>query len=726
MLLFPGISPKVIVRLLFPFVFSIIAITAVVIAYMQFSDDIYSQIALLEQERIKRTAESIIAVFLNSDVSCEIFNTRQSSEFVYTELKPELLGSFNLTEFSIVSPINDTAPDGYPFEEISLAESSVRNGTPAIQYLGTGKENGLLLFYPVTDSNSNTSIARMVFSNIQGNNIQTSKYSILFVSASALILLIIPGLLIKLAGLRRQIEKNGFYQSETLGNTDSSTEITDVNICPSSLLDGFEFPALFRLDNSGRILFMNKSAERLVDLNRKDMKGMIFNELPCFATEDQGLIEYPETVEPSKFTISIFDSSGTSRKSAFRIENLSNTGFAVSVIKFGTKDAGSYKDVESEIDLKHDSAASGKLSENSIQRIRAIIKTARERFQTDPAFDDCLKGISDVLSGNDKNSEMDNQDQSETIEIYSELDAISAALNDVLPERASIELDVPGFLPQVECSRVDFTQIVKNMVFYSLESRSGSVRIKLGARDVPSPVSDSVFSAFCDRTVSKSVSVFFTDGTRMPVVLKEALLDPETDLSGIQRDYGLHVSSVAEVLSRLDCHPVFTESSTGTTLNILFQTSEEYLFDSPYPEISKRTDPCSMNLAICDASRAVRESVSYSLAMYGMNVITSSDLEEMKKMIVESETDYLLLDNSAVEDSLDETISDLVNMFPNTIIILTTSSMINIDSLPELPGSKIRILRKPYSIDELLNIVEMSLSSGEVQNNESKGTWSNE
>jgi len=113
------------------------------------------------------------------------------------------------------------------------------------------------------------------------------------------------------------------------------------------------------------------------------------------------------------------------------------------------------------------------------------------------------------------------------------------------------------------------------MVFYSLESKSGSVRIKLGARDVPSPVSDSVFSVNCDRTVSRSVSISYTDGTRMPVVLKEALLDPETDLSGIQRDYGSHISSVAEVLSMLDCHPVFTEGSSGTTLNTVGNQGEE-------------------------------------------------------------------------------------------------------------------------------------------------------
>ncbi|MCK4807418.1 MAG: hypothetical protein KAT09_07215, partial [Candidatus Aegiribacteria sp.] len=377
---------------------------------------------------------------------------------------------------------------------------------------------------------------------------------------------------------------------------------------------------------------------------------------------------------------------------------------------------------ESEINSQVPEVSAGGLSDSDIQRIRSYLEEGKKKFQGDPAFFDQLCRISDVLSGKEKYHESQDQDQFETIEIFSELDAISAVLNDVLPERASIELDVPGFLPQVECTRVDFTQIVKNMVFYSLESTSGSVKIKLGARDVPSPVSDSIFSANCDRTVSRSVSISFTDGTRIPVVLKEALLDPETDLSGIQRDYGSHVSSVAAVLSRLDCHPVFTEGSTGTTLNILFRTSEDYLFDVSHAESPHRIDLSSIKLAICDAARAVRESVSDVLTMYNINVVTAADLEEMKEMMVRSEVDYLLLDHSVIDESMGEAISDVRKGFPDLEIILTSGFSVNSNSITEFLGPKVSILRKPYSTDELLNIIEMSVSPGSVHENVMKRT----
>ncbi|MCD4701293.1 MAG: hypothetical protein K8S24_05480 [Candidatus Aegiribacteria sp.] len=705
--LFPGISPKIMVRVLFPYIFSIIAIAAVVAAYIYFTDDMLSQVVRMEQEQAIQTAKSISSISMDDYMSSIMFNQLQSSEFIYLDLKSEFLGSFNLSEFIIVYSILGDSSAGVPFEDNSLAQSAIISGLPAMRYEEKGKENSLLVFYPVVDSLRNASVARIVFENVHGNELLRSGSSFYIISAAAIILLIIPGLLLKLANLRRQIEKNGFYQSDAIVKTTDNAEILTLDECSSSFLDGFEFPALFRLDINGAVIYMNNSAENLIDISRNDIKGAKFHELPCFSRDEQDLIEFPEHEKPSELTLCVIGSSGNSREAVFRIETLCETGYAISVKEIGDKLPGKK---ESEIDLNVHEVSTGNLSDSDIQRIRSYLEESRIKFKEDPVLLDQLCRISDVLSGKEKYQETEEQDQAETIEIFSELDAIAAALNDVLPERASIELDVPGFLPKVECSRVDFTQIVKNIVFYSLESTSGSVRIKLGARDVPSPVSDSIFSANCDRTVSRSVSISFTDRTRIPAVLKEALLDPETDLSGIQRDYGSHISSVAAVLARLDCHPVFTEGSTGTTLNILFRTSEDYLFDVSQTESQHRINMSSMKLALCDASRAVRESVSDVLTMYGIDVVTAADLEEMKGMMAGSEVDFLLLDHSAIDESVEEAVSDVRIEFPDLEIILTSGYPVNIDSVPELSGPKISILRKPYSTDALLNIIELSVS----------------
>ncbi len=713
MILFPGISPKIMLRALFPFIISAIAVAAVIAAYTHYVDDLCSEVLRIEQEQVIRTAKSITGISMDDSIAVEMFNRRQSEGYVYLDLKPEFLGSFNLSECTIVYSIQDDAFETVNFEEDSLARSSLTTGSPVLQYLERGKENSLLVFYPVIDSSRNTSISRMVFENVRGDDNAGNKYNFYMIAAAVLVLLILPGLFLKMADLRRQIEKNGFYHSGDEVISTGNSGIMNTDEYPSSFLEGYEFPALFRLDNMGTVLYMNNSAERLIDISKNDVTGIRFNELPCFSGEDQVLIEYPGQEEAFEVIIGIIGSSGSSSKAVFRIEMLGETGYAVSVKDIGVQEDESSEEMKIRSDSQLREESAGSLSDSDLQRIRSYVEEGRTRFAENQTFLDHLNGIYDLLSGKEKYLEIQDQGQVRTIEVFSELDAISAALNDVLPERVLIELDVPGFLPEVECSRENFTQIVKNMVFYSLETTSGSVRIKLGARDVPSPVSDSVFSANCDRTVSRSVSMSFTDGTRMPVVLKEALLDPETDLSGIQRDYGSHISSVAAVLSKLDCHPVFTEGSTGTTLNILFRTSEDYLFDVSDSESLHRISLSSIKLAVCDASRAVRESVSDVLTMYGIDVYAASDLEETKKMIAGSDdlkVDYLVLDHSAVDESIGDAVSEIRAEFPDLNIILTTGFSSDVGSMPESPGSKVSILRKPYSTDDLLNIIETFVS----------------
>lgn len=711
MILFPGLSPRTMLRIVYPYIFSVIAIAAVVAGYIHFTDSTYSAVNRIEQNRALRTASGITS--LNKDMSAFMFDSHRRDGAEYLELKPEFLESFGLSEFTLVYPLSGDSLEVVPFEEDSLAVVALNSVSPGMRYLNSGSEGSLLLYYPLVDSPWTNGIARMVFENLPGRDaVNRGRYNIYIISAIALVLIIMPGLFLRLADIRRQLEKNSFFQSDIEIETDSEKKTSDTDICPESLFDGFDFPPLFRLNRRGIVLFINSSAEKLIDITKDDIKGVKFHELPCFSAEDRNLIQYPEDEKPVEQSLGVIDSSGNSKEYSFRIELLSNTGFAVSVRspRDNNKEelSGSPKPGTVSQNIEE---PPGNLSLSEILRIKGLVNDCRMKFPEDPDIRGQLNTIYDILSGKQVKISSENIEKTGTIEIFSELNAVSEALNDVLPERVSIELDVPGFLPQVKCSRGDFTQMVKNMVFYSLESTKGSIRIKIEARDVPSPVSDSVFFVNCDRTVSRAVSISYTDGTRMPVVLKEALLDPETDLSGIQRDYGSHISSVAEILSSLDCHPVFTEGSTGTTLNILFQVSEGHLFDSSSANSIRRIDLDKIKLLICDSSRAVRESVSDILTMYGMDVTIAADLDRMNDKLAVLPADFLLLDFSILKESTDDLLSNIRIEFPDLEIILTVGSSETANSYPECFEGNCRILKKPYSLDELLNIIEISISS---------------
>jgi PAS domain-containing protein len=709
MLLFPSISGRTMLRALLPYILASLAVLAVLAGYFHFTSKAVETIEDGEREQSILVARSMVNALLDRDLASQIFQRGEQDGIEYLCLRPPYLDLFSFAEFQLVA-----MPDGYAshtfFPEDSLARSAMITMEPVSRYLEMGKEDNLLLLYPIDDLAGEPAVARIVFENVQGGeSFISNRYSVFLIAAAVILLMILPGVFLKLAEIRGKIERTGFYQTDSELKREKAVEIIRSDICPSSLLEGLEFPAVFRLDENGSIMYMNRSAEELTDLVREDMNGALFHELPCFDELERGILVYPESESPAEFSLDVMTSSGSRRRASFRMEKLGRTGFGVSA-RYDDAGKAVYSGLQASHDIEASSGtAAGGPGHDTVSRIVALLHEGRVRFRNEEAVVEHLGRIHDLLARSESRTRSGEEDTSDTIEMFSELEGISSALNDVLPDRASIELDVPGFLPEVECTRQDFTQLVKNIVFYSLENNSGPVRIKIGAREVPSPVSDSVFSANCDRTVSRSVSLSYSDGTRIPVVLKEALMDPETDLAGIRRDFGSHISSVAAVLSRLDSHPVFTESAMGSTLHILFRISESYLFDQSQSEELHTLDLSSLKLAVCDASRPVRESVSDALALFGIEVVNSPDLDEMRQMLSEKGADYLVLDRSAVLEPLEEALEDIGRGFPGLRIILT-GGLPDIEApVPDAMERKLRVLEKPYSVDDILSIVELTM-----------------
>ncbi|MFO8184049.1 MAG: PAS domain-containing protein [Candidatus Aegiribacteria sp.] len=709
MLLFPRVSFRTVTWALTPYILGLLAITAVLLGYFHFTSGAVDRIVSMERERAVRTAESLIEL-LDSGIENEIFEAHVVDGHDVIGLRPDFLSLMGLTEFQVVSFPEGVQPEGTFFERDSLARSALEGRTAVSAYLERGKDDNLLIFYPLTDSGGNTALAGIVFEDVlDRDSLIESRYTLYLMSAVVILLVLLPGIFLKLAEIRRGIEKAGFYQNDMEYQSKKTDGTAGTDICPPSLLEGDEFPAVFRLDGNGSILFMNRSAEKLMDITRDDIKGSLFHELPCFHEDDRDRIVYPREDATGMFKLNIVDSRGTARRATFVMERLDSTGYAVSIrtVDKERKERGEAPDGPAAAGSAKDRPAAA-AGDGRVRAI-ALMKEGRFRFRKNEAVVEYFARLQDALAGSGDGLESPDEGTTEIIDISSELDSISSALNDVLPERASIKLDIPDFLPEVMCSREDFTQIVKNMVFYSLESHTGPFRIVLGAREVPSPVSDHVFSANCDRTVPRSVALSYTDGTRIPVVLKEALMDPETDLSGIQRDFGTHISSVAAVLSSLDCHPVFTEGTMGSSMNILFKVSDNYLFDRSQGEVARTIDLSRMSLAVCEASRAVRDSVSDVLELYGINVMRSSDLDEMREMLADSGADHLVLDRSAVLEPVEDVLEELGSDFPALRIILTGGPVLREMNVPEAMERKVRILEKPYAVEEILNIVELTM-----------------
>ena len=715
MIFFAGVSTRIIIRELFPYLLGLIAVIMVLVIYMHMTDRISDKIAGIEDKQISQVTENLVRLSYNMDYSDAVFNRFQESGIVFHRLKPYFLNCFNLEECVIAQTLPGREFDRVPYND-TLAVSAFNNNIPYMRRNGSGQDESLTVFYPMQCSEDRSALVRIVFTDLEGTDwLNEYRYNFYALSVAVLILIIIPGLILGLADLRRRIEMRGYFEEEQENEetVNSSGKGMLLDVYPSSLMDGSDSPVLLKLDSNHEIVHMNSAAESLIDIPLDDAIGMQFYSLPCFDPGETSALEYPETEESNEFILNLTDSAGNINRIFFRIVSFDSSGFAifgneVSEPGFETMDSmTSLPKTEESQQAQAQAQAPRRMTDPDVQRAIDLAEEGRKLSGIDTAASDHFGIITRVLTEIKQNALRSEKEQSGIIEIGAELERITSALNDVLPERASIEVEASEFLPEAECSSSDFSQIMKKMVFHSLESVSGPVRIKIGARNVPSPATDPVFSAKCDESVTRSVSISYSDGTRIPVLLKEALLDPETDSSGIQRDFGSHVSSLAAILARLDLHPVFNEGPTGTTLNMLFSISESSLFDMSPVESRKPAKIGNISIAICDASREVRNSVSDVLVSIGIGVINAADLDHLFEEYIGSSPDCLVLDASVLEESLEETISTLRIHWPDLKIIFTSGSsdMEKKTQIDVVNGAG--MLRKPYSPGELLDIIEL-------------------
>ncbi len=721
MIFFSGVSTRIIIRELFPYILGLIAVIVILVVYLHMTDSMSDEIACIENDRISQVTESLVRMSGNVDYSDAVFDRFQENGIVFLQLRSHFLNCFNLEECVIAQPLSGTEFEKYPYSD-TLAVSAFNNNTTYMRRNGSGQDETLTVFYPLQLSEDRPVLARIQFTNLEGTDwLNEYRYNFYALSVAVLILIIIPGFILGLANLRRKIEMRGYFEEkqENEKTVKSYGKMTLLDVYPSSLMDQSDSPALFKLDRNHEIVHMNSAAESLIDIPLDDAIGMQLHSLPCFNPEEVSSLEYPETGEAKEFSLNLVDSTGSINQTVFRIESFNDSGFALfgkrfpdSVFETMDSMTSPVKTVkpqqaQSQAQAQENAQALRRITDPGIQKAIDLAEGGRKLSGIDASIANHFSKITRTLIEIKQNTLRSEKEQSNVIEIGAELERISSALNDVLPERASIEVEASEFLQEVECSSSDFSQIIKKMVFHSLESVSGPVRIKIGARSVSFPATDPVFSAKCNGSVSRSVSISYGDGTRIPVFLKEALLDPETDSSGIQRDFGSHISSLAAILARLDLHPVFTESSTGTTLNILFSVSESSLFDISPVESGKNAKIGYLSMAICDASIEVRNSVSDVLVSIGMDVIKTPDLDHLSEEYFKLPPDCLVLDASVLEESLEETISTLRIQWPDLKIIFTSGSS-DTEKKTQIDGIiGAGILRKPYSPDELLDIIEL-------------------
>jgi CheY-like chemotaxis protein len=707
MLFFRGVSRRRMIRVLLPYALGLFAVLAVLAFYLTVTGEVASNAASSVEEKAVQVTWELSRLASDSSTAALMFMSYTQEDMLFRRLKPDFTDLLGLDDYTYVVPL-EGAFSSLPFGQDSLAERAVDSGELQLRRNVGAEAGGLTVFFPATvDSGPIRSLSRTELPpSTESISFDRYRYMFFILTAAVIVLIIVPAIILRLADLRRRTDLNRFANPEIAGWKHSAPSRATLRDDPmlSSFFSGNGAPALIRLDRLGSILDMSPSALALLDISSEASSGMLFHKLPGLITGGHEL--YPDDWRSGSFLVALEDSSGKVRKIRFSAESLgdegcllaghaeeSGTGGSELADVSGGEDAGQRAGIPVAADLH--------APDSSLEQILRLASEGRESAAPGTQAAALFERICDLATSGGVDFAADSAGQG--IEISSELDRIAQALNDVLPERARVEIDSPGFLPEVRFTRQDLTQFIKNMVFYSLESVQGQVRIRLSTREVSSPVTDSVFSARCDRSVGASVSLCYTDGARMPVRLKEALLDPETDSSGIRRDFGTHVTAAAAILSDRDCYPVFTEGTLGTKLHILLPTVDKSDFDAgDRGTIPSSGDSPEMSVVICDASKAVRENVAEALGGMGVNAVSAASVEELLILLEAGAVSRMVLDASVLERDPEQVLQSLREKCPEAGFVVTTRLSQPLALSDESGMDGMAILAKPYSPLELM------------------------
>jgi hypothetical protein len=706
MLFFRGVSRRRMIHVLLPYTLGLLAVLAVLAFYLKVTGEVAANAATRAEEKAVQVSWELSRLASDSTMAALMFMSYTQEDMLFRRLKPDFTNLLGLDDFTFVVPLAG-AFSRLPFGRDTLAERAVTSGELQLRWSEGEEAGALTVFFPAAvDSGSIRWLSRMELpASAQSISFDRYRYMFFILAAAVIVLIIGPAVVLRMADLRRRTDLTRFSSPEIVGRNGPapSREPSRDDPMLSSFLSEHGAPALFRLDTHGSILDMSPTALELLDISSEVASGMMFHRIPGLISG--GLEGYPDEWRSGSFMVALEDRSGNVRKIRFTAESLGDEGYLLAGRSEGDQPSGG---------LSAEACDPGRSSNaeqpglgtvpGSTSEMEQILRLAEEgRESAAPGTDAAVRF--------DRICELATPGGAEQalccgsghgIEICSELDRIALALNDVLPERAVVEVDCPGFLPEVRFTRQDLTQFIKNMVFYSLESVQGQARIRFSAREVSSPVTDSVFSARCDRSVGASVSLSYTDGARMPVRLKEALLDPETDSSGIRRDFGNYVTAAAAILSDCNCYPVFTEGTLGTKLHILFPTCDNPRFESEdrgAAVLSASGD--GMSVVICDASKAVRDSVSEAVGGMGVDASSAAGMEELLGILDTRTMSGVVLDASVLEKHPEELLQSLRAKYPATgLVIASRPSQPLVLSGSVMDG--ISVLSKPYTPLELM------------------------
>jgi signal transduction histidine kinase/ActR/RegA family two-component response regulator len=300
----------------------------------------------------------------------------------------------------------------------------------------------------------------------------------------------------------------------------------------------------------------------------------------------------------------------------------------------------------------------------------------------------------------------------EPLSLSREVRALEDLLTSWLPKGVALELALPPDLPAVEADRTEIQQVVTNLAVNAAQAAGGRglVRIRTAAAELAPADLERCAPGSAARAGRHVLLEVADDGCGMDEATQRRIFEPF--FTTREGGHGLGLAAVLGIVHRCG-GGVEVESAPGegAAFRVWLPASDATLEAEATP-VERELQPAGEGLVlVVEDEDALREIVAGALERMGYSVLRAEDGSEALELFREraDDVDLVLLDVEMPGVGGMEAWAALREVRADVRVVLTSAFR---GDAPAAVSGAAAVLRKPYGLDELFEVVRSALDAG--------------
>ncbi len=295
----------------------------------------------------------------------------------------------------------------------------------------------------------------------------------------------------------------------------------------------------------------------------------------------------------------------------------------------------------------------------------------------------------------------------EPVDLAAAIGSARRLLVHLLGDDIELVVDAPAGIWQIMADRQRFEQIIVNMAMNSWDAMPGGGVISIEAENTVMDEGDTL----ADLMAGRYVHISFTDtGHGMDEETRARLFEPFFSTKE-KRGLGLGLATVYGIVKQAAGHIEVTSSpGEGTRFDIYWPAAEE---EPAVVHAAPGQVGGTETILFVEDEESILIPTSVLLQRHGYTVMESISAEAALKMVESAEEDVDLLLTDVILPGMNgrELALEMISRRPDLPVIYTSGYTDDVIEQRGVSNAEIVFLRKPYTIDELLQLIRASLDA---------------